>query len=191
MKRDIGRKFCRVTLAIFMAIGSQLAGGQPKAENPRNPVNLELTAEVAATTEDGYPSALRITLKNVGDMAEDMPMPNFGCPGGDGALHVQVEWQSEDGMAGSGGGCGGRLDHRPPLIERVRHEWLRLQPGEFLVMSQSIRPSLQDLQPGFVSYWVEYSPPILKAAEILELQGAGYLVPTQKIETTHETFRMR
>jgi hypothetical protein len=55
-------------------------------------------------------------------------------------------------------------------------------------MSESIRDFYRTLDRGTVEYWVEYVPPQVSAKEFAELQQAGYIVPTEKIETAHQTF---
>jgi len=69
----------RAVIVALMSAGTAMAAGQQKTEKPPNPVYLELSAEVATTTDDGYPAALRITVKNVGNVAVDMPIPISPC----------------------------------------------------------------------------------------------------------------
>jgi len=174
-----------------VGVGVVSASGQQKTEKPPNPVHLELTAEVAATTEEGYPAVLRITLKNVGNVAVDLPMPNLGCISEDGVLQIAFFWTSLDRKGGVGGGCFVGGSDRPRLLDRARDEWIRLQPGEFIVASESLRPRLKNLGPGTVEYWVEYTPLTITATETVELAKAGHFVPTDKIETAHESFDVR
>ena len=76
----------------------------------------------------------------------------------------------------------------PSLMDRVRNEWLRLQPGEFITSSENIRERLGELDPGTVEYWAEYVPPEATPKELAELREAGYIVPTEKIQTAHHSF---
>ena len=172
--------------------GAAIAAAQAKVEKTPNPAHLELTAEVAATTDEGYPSVLRITLKNVGNVAVDMPMPKLGCVLRGGGIEVHLSWTPSDQGSGSGMGRGwgvacGQTD-MPKLLNRVRNEWILLRPGESVVESEDLRGRLGKLDPGTVEYWVEYSPPEANARELGELQEAGFVVPTEKIETEHWTF---
>jgi hypothetical protein len=178
-----------VIMAMTIACVSPVGSASKVAEKPLDPIRLEVTLETAATTEDGYPSALRITLRNIGDGPVDMPMPGT-CQGEDGALHLQFMWHSEDGH-GSGGGCGGGLTDRSPLMDRARNEWLRLQPGEFLIMTKDLRPFFRNLEAGTAEYWIEYDPPALSSDERLQLQRTGYFVPTEKVETAHQSVTIR
>jgi hypothetical protein len=171
---------------------ASVAAGQQKTEKLANPAHLEMTMEIAATTEEGYPSVLRVTIKNVGNVAVDMPMPETYCLPRGGSIDVNIAWSSEDpertGL-GWGRACGQSAP--PHLIDQVSRDWIRLQPGEFITMSQGIRDFYRNLDRGTVEYWVEYVPPEVSAKELAELQQTGYIVPTKKIETAHQTFAIR
>jgi len=78
--------------------------------------------------------------------------------------------------------------HFASLMYRVRNDWIRLQPGEFITVSESFRSHFQEIKPGTVEYWVEYVPPEASLKELAELGQSGYIVPTEKIETAHQTF---
>jgi len=160
-----------------------------QTEKPFNPAQLELTPEVADTTEEGYPAVLRVTIKNIGNVAVDMPMPEAYCLPRGGSIDVHLTWSSESPEQ-TGLGWGGACAETdiPHLIDQVRQHWIRLQPGEFIAMSESIRDFYRTLDRGTVEYWVEYVPPQVSAKEFAELQQAGYIVPTEKIETAHQTF---
>ena len=178
-------------LAATASVWAVAAAGQQKAEKPVNPARLELMAEVAATTEDGYPAALRVTVKNVGNVAVDMPMPKFPCVPGGGGVDMRFEWHPNDpedhtGALNTGSGCW--EEHFANLMDRVHRDWIRLQPGDFITVSESFRGRFQNLKPGTVEYWVEYVPPEVKTEELIELQRSGYVIPTERIETVHQTF---
>jgi hypothetical protein len=179
-------------LAAAACVWTAAAGGQQKVAKPPNPAQLELTTEVAATTEEGYPSVLRVTIRNVGNVAVDMPMPASPCVGGGGGIGIHRVWTaaSFDGFPGkgrgSGWGCG--WSEMPTLMDRVRDEWIRLRPGEFVVFSDRITESREKLEPGTVEYWAEYIPPEAKPEELAELERAGYVVPTRKVESEHRIF---
>ena len=178
-------------IVALMGAGTVMATGQQKKEMPRNPVHLELTTEVAATTEEGYPSVLRITIKNVGNVAVDMPMPMVPCVPGGGGVEMRFEWNSSDPGDHSGVGTTGTScwqEHFASLMYRVSHDWIHLQPGEFITVSESLRGRFQEIRPGTVEYWVEYVPPEVTPKELVELQQAGYNIPTEQIETDYRTF---
>jgi hypothetical protein len=101
--------FSVAMIVALMSVGTTMATGQQKAEKPANMVHLELTAEVAATTEEGYPSVLRVTVKNIGNMAVDMLMPVLGCVPRGGYIAFHLKWQPDDPNSHSGRGWGGRL----------------------------------------------------------------------------------
>jgi hypothetical protein len=180
----------RAVIVALMSAGTAMAAGQQKTEKPPNPVYLELSAEVATTTDDGYPAALRITVKNVGNVAVDMPIPISPCLVGGGGVEIHYQWHSNNPeippFTSKSWTCG--RTHFPSLMNRVQDEWIRLHPGEFIVVSDTIRAHLRNLKPGIVEYWVEYAPPEVTPKEVDELQQAGYIIPTEKIETAHQTF---
>ena len=163
---------------------------QQKPEKAVNPAQLELTMEVAATTEEGYPSVLRVTVKNVGNVAVDMPMPVVGCLPHGGHVSMHLEWrpnQSKNGDSkGWGEGCG--EGEGPSLMDRIHDEWIHLRPGEFVISSENLHERLGKVDPGTIEYWVEYVPPEVSTKKLAELQLAGYVVPTEKIETAHLSF---
>jgi hypothetical protein len=73
-------------------------------------------------------------------------------------------------------------------MDRVHNEWIRLQPGDMIVVSKSLRGLFQGLKPGTVDYRAEYSPPEATPKELAELKRAGYIVPTEMIESAHKSF---
>lgn len=81
-------------------------------------------------------------------------------------------------------------DHFAPLKNRVKDDWIRQKPGEFITVSDNLRKHFRNLKPGFVDYWVEYTPPDVKQVELLELQRTGYVVPTKKVITISQTLRI-
>ena len=81
-----------------------VVAAQQKLEKPVNPAHLKLTMEVAATTEEGYPSVLRVTVKNVGNVAVDMPMPVVGCLPHGGHVSMHLEWRPNQSKNGDSKG---------------------------------------------------------------------------------------
>jgi hypothetical protein len=169
------------------------AGGQGTPRKQPNPVQLELTMEVATTTDDGLPEALRFTLTNVGNFAVNLPIPVIDCQGGNGAIRVpSVARLDGPGTPAGGHGCGGGGFGGPPFRERVKSTWLHLQPGESLTFTGD-RRSLVDKAggPATYEYWAEYEPPSLTAEQRNELEQDGYRVPTEKVESGHLSYSQK
>jgi hypothetical protein len=177
-------------VALIVSVCASAVAAQQKPEKPTNPAHLELTMEVAATTEEGYPSVLRVITKNVGNVAVDMPMPVLGCIPHGGYIVVHIKWKSSDTKNQIGGGwdfgCG--KSDSPGLMERVHDKWIHLRPGEIVISSQNLHEILTKIDPGTVEYWFQYVPPEAGAKDLAELQQAGYIIPTEKIETAHQSF---
>jgi hypothetical protein len=135
-------------------IWNSMAAGQQKTEKPVSSAHLEVMVEVAATTEDGYPSVLRVTVKNVGDVAVDMPMPVVGCKPHGGHIAIHVNWKPSDETVGKGRGWGEGCGESegPSLKERIRDEWIHLKPDEFIVISDNFRLRLGQIDPGTIEY---------------------------------------
>jgi hypothetical protein len=180
--------------AVLLIIAAFVAPmiGQSKAPGPESPAKLELSVEVATTDDDGYPSALLITISNVGGVAVDMPVLQEDCTP-DNGYHVHFAWtpdESSDGLGeGYGYGCG--TGGQPSLMFRVQHAWVRLRPGES--MTQTKRIDWRDFArdgPGTVEYWVEYTAPKVTEEEAASLKRAGYFIPAEKLETQHSSFRV-
>ncbi|MGB7985839.1 MAG: hypothetical protein WCF54_11800 [Terracidiphilus sp.] len=176
--------------ALCVGLYASVISAQQKPEKPSNPAHLELTMEVAATTEEGYPSVLRVTVKNVGNVAVDMPMPVIGCLPQHGSIFIHLEWRSihSENHDGTGWGFGCGEGEMPSLTSRIRDEGIHLRPGEYIASSENIRKRIEGLKPGIVEYWVEFIPPQATIWDITELQKVGYIVPTEKIETAHQSF---
>ena len=185
-----------VLSVVLGVVAVQLCAQEPKksAEPPSSPAHLKLTYEIAATTDQGLPIAFHIILKNTGDTAAYLPMPKFGCGGSDGSLQVEWRWRpripvhSPGSIHGLGSGCGGGYTVRPPVLDQVRNEWLRLLPGEFLTLTYNFHPSLSGLKPGIVDYQITYNPPYFTHDELLELQRGNYSVPMERLTTPQQGF---
>lgn len=172
--------------AVLVPALSAVVAAQSAAVKPVGPVRLELTMETASTSDDGYPAALRVTVKNVGGVAVSMPMLASGCHP-DNGVQVQSYWLREDEKSGGGGGFGCAVGDQPALFDRAKTQWIRLQPGEF--MTTMLRVGLPTNETGAViSYWVEYTPPDATPKEIEQLLQAGCVIPTEKLETEHQSF---
>lgn len=178
-------------MAGLIACGS--AGAQGKTQKPESPAKLELTMEVATTDDDGYPSALMITIRNVGDVPVDMPVLKGDCSP-DNGFRIETGWTPDkpDGHGyGSGGGCG--IGDGPSLQSRIEHAWVRLRPGESMTQTERFNWGgyARGAGSGTVEYWVEYTPPAITEKEATILKQAGYLIPTETLETQHSSFHVR
>ena len=185
----------RNALLILIAAASlqpAMSIAQAGQRKPASPVSLDISVEVATTTNSGQPSAVRITLKNIGTITADLPMPQLGCECEDGSLTMKYEWHSIDPNDHSGRGsvCVGGLTDQSPLMVRASREWIRLQPGEFLTVTENLKTVLQHLDPGTVEFWWLYTPPRLTSAELIELQRSGYTVPTDVVSTPKQTISL-
>jgi hypothetical protein len=182
------RRFLVLVLASLMVSGS--AGAQGKRTKPESPAKLELSVEIATTDDDGNPSALRITITNVGGAPVDMPVLQEGCAPENG-IRVQAIWSTDSSGIGVGRGnpCG--IFDGPSLEYRMRREWVRLRSGEFMTATR--RAGWTDFRrdgSGTVEYWVEYTPPAFTDEQAARLQRAGYIIPTEKLETKHSSFHI-
>lgn len=174
---------------LFWSISIAARGRQ----NPtKSLTQLELGVEIATTEDDGHPTALSVTVKNAGGVAVDMPILHTSCMP-DGGVQIRMSWTSSDphNQTGRGWGGGCLVTDRPSLITRIKNEWIRLRPGEFVTTTESIRDQTNDLEVGTVEHWAVYDPPQATAKEATELEEAGYIIPTEKIETEHRTFAIR
>jgi hypothetical protein len=174
--------------ALWILLLSPTLFAQQKSKNEHSPSQLDLTAEVATTTNEGYPSTLRITLKNVGNVPVDLPFAPEAC-NPDGGIEVEMQWApSGADRAGTGWGHGCGTSDLPPLSDRVRNEWIRLRPGEYFVFTKKILDQLSGLKSGALEYWVVFTPPTAAPAEVAKLREEGYIIPTEKLETSRNSF---
>ena len=177
--------FC-VASTLVLAVGAGIgADSQSAGKKPLSLAHLELTAEVAATTDEGYPSALRVTVRNVGNLVVTMPILGGDCHP-DNGVKVESFWISIDEQSGTGGGGGCGISDQPSLLARARQKWIRLAPGEF--MTTMLQLDAPNKGAGTLEYWVEYTPPDATAREVDDLMQAGIVVPTEKLTTEHRTF---
>lgn len=158
-------------------------------EPPAIQAQLELTADVSTTTEEGYPSSVRVTIRNVGGETLDMPVLTTDCSP-DNGLQVNVVWASDDGQngSGSGGSCG--TGDQGSLISRIQRQWLRLRPGEFMTQTINLLTHYDPAKRGTVSYRVIYIPPSETKLELEEARSAGYVIPAKRLDTGKQSFRI-
>jgi hypothetical protein len=179
------------TAILAIAVSCVPGVAQPKAEKPQSAAKLELSMEIATTNDEGYPSAIRISVKNVGGVSVDMPVLKQGCSP-DNGIEIQSTWAPDEPTGhgfGSGGACG--MGDQPSLLIRARHTWVRLRPGESMTDTERLTWSNGgEKVPGTVEYWVEYTPPDATPAEVAELFEQGYVIPTEKLTTEHSSFHV-
>lgn len=174
------------TVAVFLGCVLRM-DAQSVGKRAPGLAQLELSIEVAATTDEGYPAALRVTVKNVGTLAVTMPVLGRGCHP-DNGVHLESFWTSVDEKSGRGWGGGCATSDMPSLASRVKSDWVWLEPGEF--MTTTLRLDLAGEKSGTVEYWVEYDPPDATVREIDDLLQAGYVIPTEKLATEHRRFQI-
>lgn len=178
-----------ISTTLVLVLSSTLGiGAQTIAKGHTSPAQLELTMEVATTNDERLPQALRITARNIGGVAVTMPVLGDRCAPENG-LKIQTTLSARDGKSvgvGGAGACG--IFDRPSLSSRIRTEWVLLRPNEYMTATLRLTPPSKE--PGTVEYWAEYWPPNLTKQESEELVEAGYVIPTEKMETEHASFEI-
>ena len=159
-----------------------------RTDPPANPpgVRLELTMEVATTTQDGLPAALRFTLANIGSVAVEIPWPAIDCAGSNGSIRIETVVRFDGPQPGEtyGHGCGGGVDHELPLLDQIRTQWFHLRPGEYLVFTGDRRNMIDKAgAPATYEYRAIYYPPDLTPAQRLLAAKNGYLIPSETVES--------
>jgi hypothetical protein len=170
---------------VHAAIG---AGAQALATPAASGTELELTAEVATTSEEGYPEALRVTLKNVGGVGLMLPLLGDHCSPENG-VKVRSSWSAPDGTPGISGGTMCGIYDGPGIFDRAKTDWILLRPGES--MTTMLRVMLVNKEAGTEEYWVTYTPPNVTEQDRRKLFDAGMMIPTEELETEHRSFEVR
>src|SRR5262245_34318150 len=137
----------RTCLVLYLMIALTAFGAKGQSgENARaNPTRLELSIEVATTTDDGRPSSARVELKNIGNFTVWLPVLGHEC------TYLSVQWTGVLGGTACGMSGTGTL-----TVESVRRSWVQLRPGEFMVGTVPIFPPTDQRRREF---WVVYEPP--------------------------------
>jgi len=174
---------------------SQTAIAQDAAEDLPEPpgVRLELTMEVATTTNDGLPAALRFTLTNIGSVPIDIPMPAIDCTGSNGSIRVRSEVHFDGTVrAAHGHGCGGGVLDGLPFVEKVRSSWFRLRPGEYLIFMGD-RRTMVDKADAAATYEIHaiYIPPKLTPEERRLASQNGFVIPAKTVESNSVSYHER
>jgi hypothetical protein len=181
----------RTILVVCLAVGSLPAVHfiQAQSSAARNLAQLDLRMAVATTTDEGAPEALQFTLTNVGKSTIILPAPSIDCSGENGTIALRSIVRNNSSGRGRGHGCMTGTSDEPPLIERVKTNWLHLRPGDSITLLGDCRHMLDRVDGGATyEFWAVYEPPPLPAAELKQLIDAGYNVPSEKIESSHLTF---
>lgn len=178
----------RSLLLLAAAIAGLFAHSAAAQARPTDPpgVRLELTMDVATTTEDGLPEALQFTLTNVGSVAVAIPAPAIDCNETSGSIRieVQVHFDGPKGK-GTGHGCGSEVSGRGlPFVERVRREWLHLRPGEHLIFFGDRRRIIDKAgAPATYEFRAVYMPPALSPEQRALAAQNGIAVPAEDVES--------
>jgi len=182
MERRFGWGSVLGVLALGWAAGSGVGRAQGRTIVYDGGVSLQLQAEVVASDEHGYPTAIRIELRNIGDAPVYLPMPAVRCGGRDGVVSVQFQFRSAEGKPGQGYGCvvADGNDSKAGL-ERLRAEWIELSPDHSFVFTEDVQWYTKGLGPGKLTYWPRYDPPWLTEGEKKELRASGYLFPEERV----------
>ena len=187
-------RICAWSMVAILWSAVPWMAGQTSRTDVMNRVLVDLKMEVATTNDDGSPQALRFTLTNVGNYAVMLPIPAIDCSGDVGRIHVlskTITGRPDGG--GLGHGCSSWTEGgMRSILERIKKEWLHLEPGEFLTFTGDGR-SIIDKSNGNLGYefWAEYEPPKLSDEEKEEEISAGILFPTEPLTSGHLTFSER
>jgi hypothetical protein len=173
--------------AAFAACITPIATNGQIAGNDNSAV-LELRIQPKDIRMD-VPQAFAFLLVNVGNQDARVPTPSVYCSGLDGTLSLRLDFVPlAPGEPGSGGGCGGTITDRPPILKRVK-EWKLLHPGESLtVEAGKNRLHFEDREPGTYEFWATYQPPQLSPNDQAELRQAGIDFPQAKLSSAHVVF---
>jgi hypothetical protein len=177
-----------LSMGALLCMPGRAAAQQKPA--PMSLAQLELTMDVATTTSEGLPAALRFTLKNSGYTALDIPLPSLDCSGINGSIRVRVAVHHEGPeTSGRGHACMIGTDHEPPLADRVKTQWFHLLPGESLTLTGDRRRLVDKADgPATYEFWAEYEPPPLTPADRDRLAQDGYIVPSVSIDSDHLSY---
>jgi hypothetical protein len=180
-----------LSISVLLCISTAAVTQSPSP--PETSVQLEMALEVATTTPEGLPAALRFTLKNIGYSAVDLPLPALDCSGNNGTVRIRAAVHHERPETGGyGHGCMVGTDHEPSLVDRVRTQWFHLLPGEYLTLTGDRRQLVDKAEgPATYEFWAEYEPPPITKEERNELAQAGYMVPSVSVESDHLSYSER
>lgn len=159
------------------ALGVCNSHGQIKRQRLPSPAQLQVSVEQATTTNDGRPSALRVIVKNAGNLAVWMPALGQEC------TWVYIEWSGE--LSGYGCGDSGARWHTP---ERIAKDWVQLRPGEFMSTTVALSPPTDGRKS---EYCAVYVPPRMTKEEAAELLQAGYVIPTEEVKSDPQEYPIR
>ncbi|HWE87294.1 MAG TPA: hypothetical protein VG267_20275 [Terracidiphilus sp.] len=179
-------------LVAFSLGGGRAVAAQQAVLPSHGTARIELTLDVATTTEDGLPAALRFTLRNIGDVPVEIPPPAIDCIVSDGSIRIKavIHFDGPEGVR-RGHGCGGGVSHEPSLLVRIRTEWFHLRPGEYLTFMGDARNMIdRSDKPATYEYWAVYEPPKLTAKELGIVAQNGFVIPSEPVESDSLQFHM-
>lgn len=177
-------------VVLFLPATAQLLA-QKAPRPPANSGKLELSSEVATTTEEGCPSSVRVTITNVGYTPAIMPTLRQGLCGPERGIHVVMTWTAADRHSGSGGSWDDCVGSGLTVQSLIRRSWVLLRPGEFMTETIDLRGRYSDYQPGTVTYHIEYLPPAASPKDIAGQAALGYFIPTEALATADESFDLQ
>lgn len=169
----------RICLAVLSMVALRAVGSSGQAARPEEqiPVRLAIDLETATTADDGRPSSLRVAVKNVGTVTVWMPVLGQEC------TYVHVRWA---GMLEEFA-CG-MSDTATLTGEGITRSWVQMRPGEFMSYTVAVSPPTDDRRREF---WVVYEPPSATTEEATRLLQSGYAIPTERVESAHQTYALR
>ena len=162
---------------LVIALSVDCVSGQTATRRQASPAQLQVSMEIATTTDDGRPSSLRVAVKNVGNVTVWMPVLGQEC------TYVHVKWGGL--LEVSACGISGIQSQN---AERIVRDWVQLRPGEFMSSTVAVRSPTDGRGK---EYWVVYEPPQATKEEVNELLQSGYAIPTEKVETEHQSYANR
>lgn len=177
---------CGTTAA--MCLMATMACAQRTRPAPSASSRLQLSVEVATTTEEGTPSSVQVTITNIASAPAIMPVLHQGICAPERGIHVEMTWVAADRRTGSGGSSNDCAGSGLTVSTLIRKDWVLLRPGESMTETIGLRGRYSDYQPGTVTYHIEYLPPAASPKDIAGQAALGYFIPTESLATADESF---
>jgi hypothetical protein len=155
------RAWCLVLLSLA---AFQIAGAQSSS------VKLQIEADDLV---NGVPERITFVFSNFGDFEVKIPLlsPCIGRETGRVVLMLKFTPLDPQGT-GVGGGCGGEIDHPPPIFEQAR-TWKVIPPhSSYKISYKRSELFVTEERPGVYEFRGEYRPPPLTGNDTLTLEEA-------------------
>lgn len=175
------------TTAVMCMIAS-MAFAQRTRPAPSASSRLQLSAEVATTTEEGYPSSVQVTITNIASASAIMPVLREGICTPERGIRLEMTWAAADRRTGSGKSFNNCVDSGLPVSTLIRKDWVLLRPGESMTETIGLRGRYSDYQPGTITYRIEYLPPAASPQDLAGQAALGYFIPTESLSTPDQSF---